>query len=146
MATFLAKWGVELVLGIIGAAITGYLKWETNKLKKKLADADQFQIQQSEQKIKEAIDIRIKPIYEELENLRNYARDNAVKSEAMMQLIIDSYKYRLVSLCKEHLNEGYLTQTQFDQLSEFYKLYTGLGGNGQAQQYYERTIQLPIRK
>jgi hypothetical protein len=30
-----------------------------------------------------------------------------------------------------------------EQLTEFYKLYTGLGGNGQAKVYYEKAIALP---
>jgi hypothetical protein len=31
-------------------------------------------------------------------------------------------------------------------LVEFYKVYVGLGGNGQAKQYYDKTIELPIRE
>ena len=38
-----------------------------------------------------------------------------------------------------------MTQDQYEQLSEFFKLYEALGGNGQAKQYYERTIKLEIR-
>ena len=38
-----------------------------------------------------------------------------------------------------------MTEQQFEQLSEFYKLYTALGGNGQAQQYYEKTTALEIK-
>jgi hypothetical protein len=32
-----------------------------------------------------------------------------------------------------------------EQLTEFYKLYTGLGGNGQAKIYYEKAIALPLK-
>ena len=32
-----------------------------------------------------------------------------------------------------------------EQLSEFYKLYTGLGGNGQAKMYYEKAVALPFK-
>lgn len=62
-----------------------------------------------------------------------------------MDLIIASYRYRLVQLCKIYIHQGYMTQDQYDQLTEFYKLYTALGGNGQAQDYYEKTIKLEIR-
>lgn len=62
-----------------------------------------------------------------------------------MDLIIASYRYRLVQLCKIYIRQGYMTQDQYDQLTEFYKLYTALGGNGQAQDYYEKTIKLEIR-
>lgn len=33
---------------------------------------------------------------------------------------------------------------QYEQLSEFYRVYEGLGGNGQAKEYYERAIKLPM--
>jgi hypothetical protein len=32
-----------------------------------------------------------------------------------------------------------------EQLSEFYKLYTGLGGNGSAKLYYDKAVQLPLK-
>jgi hypothetical protein len=37
-----------------------------------------------------------------------------------------------------------MTQEEFDQITEFYKLYRALGGNGQAEEYYDRVIDLPI--
>ena len=63
-----------------------------------------------------------------------------------MNLIIDSYKFRLVQLCKLYLKQGYMTQPQYDQLSEFFKLYSNLGGNGQAKEYYEKTMKLQIKE
>ena len=60
-----------------------------------------------------------------------------------MSLIIASYRFRLVQLCKGFLAQGYITTGQMEQLTEFYKLYTGLGGNGQAKVYYEKAIALP---
>ena len=50
------------------------------------------------------------------------------------------------SLCKEFIKQGYLTPEQYDQLSEFYITYTGLGGNGQAQEYYEMAVKLHVRE
>jgi hypothetical protein len=38
-----------------------------------------------------------------------------------------------------------MTQEQYDQLSEFYRIYSGLGGNGQAKEYYELALELPIK-
>lgn len=37
-----------------------------------------------------------------------------------------------------------MTQEQYDQLSEFFKVYELLGGNGQAKALFERAIELPI--
>lgn len=145
MLAFLAEWGVELILGIVSAIVMGVLGWHANKLKKQLATAEQLTKEKEQDKVVESIEVRTKPIYDELENLRSYVRDNEIKSDKMWALVIDSYKFRLVELCKEHIADGYMTQAQFDQLSEFYKLYTSLGGNGQAKQYYEKASTLPIR-
>ena len=62
-----------------------------------------------------------------------------------MNLIIASYRYRLIQLCKTFLNQNYITVAQMEQLSEFYKVYRGLGGNGPAEDYYNKAIQLPIK-
>lgn len=145
MEAFLAQWGLELILSIISAIIIGYLKWNSSKLKQKIEEAEKYAQGQKEKEVTTSIEVRTKPLYDELENLRAYVRDNEIKSDAMWKLVIDSYKFRLVELCKEHLHEGHMTQAQYDQLSEFYKLYTGLGGNGQAAEYYEKAKSLEIR-
>lgn len=61
-----------------------------------------------------------------------------------MDLIIASYRYRLTQLCRLYLNRGYMTIGEYEQLNEFFHLYTGLGGNGEAKIWYDRAIQLPI--
>lgn len=52
------------------------------------------------------------------------------KNDKNMEMIISSYKFRLIQLCKTHLRDKTITQDEFDQVSEMYKLYHGLGGNG----------------
>ena len=90
------------------------------------------------------VEEKLEPIYEELEALRTYIRETESIEKVHMSLIIASYRFRLIQLCKEFIKQGYLTQAQFDQLNEFYRVYAGLGGNGQAKDYYERAIALPI--
>ena len=90
------------------------------------------------------IDKKLEPIYEELEDLRAYIRDTETIEKSHMALIIASYRFRLIQLCKELIKAQHMTQNEYDQLTEFYKIYIGLGGNGQAKEYYENTMQLPI--
>lgn len=45
-------------------------------------------------------------------------------------LIINSYKFRLIQLCKSYLRDNFITEKDFEQVTEMYKLYHGLGGNG----------------
>lgn len=141
----LLDWGSKILFTLISGFIVGYFQYRNKKLKNKIEDYEKLmqekQVKETEQKIEE----KLEPIYEELEDLRAYIRDAANIEKTHMSLIIASYRFRLIQLCKQFLHQGYLTSDQYDQLTEFYKLYVGLGGNGQAKEYYEKTIILPIR-
>jgi hypothetical protein len=145
MENFFAEWGLEVLIAITSAAILGWIKYKHSKLKQKLNNYEELLNTEREHQQEEEIEIKLEPIYEELEELRAYIREAENIEKAHMTLIIASYRFRLIQLCKEFLKQGYMTYTQYEQLTEFYKLYTGLGGNGQAKAYYERTIILPIR-
>lgn len=93
----------------------------------------------------EQIDEKLAPVIEEIEKLREYVRQVDSTEKHKIDLIVDSYKFRLTQMCRLYIKQGYMTQDQYEQLSEFFKLYEALGGNGQAKQYYERTIKLEIR-
>ena len=102
-------------------------------------------MEKEEHKIENTIEIHLEPIYEELEDLRKYVRETGEIEKSHMQLIIASYRFRLVQLCKGFLRQGFVTPEQMEQLTEFYKVYTGLGGNGQAKYYYEKAMALPLK-
>ena len=138
---FIAEHLLEIIFGLLSAGALAFCKY----LYKKMKEYKQIINDNEGQKIEESIDERIKPILEEIEELRRYIRDVNDIEVHHLNLIISSYKYRLVQLCKEYLKQGFMTEQQFEQLSEFYKLYTALGGNGQAKQYYEKTTALEIK-
>lgn len=100
---------------------------------------------QKDEEAEQMVESKLEPIYEELEALRRYIRETESIEKTHMSLIIASYRFRLIQLCREFIRQGHLTTAQYDQLNEFYRVYTGLGGNGQAQHYYERAIALPIQ-
>lgn len=100
---------------------------------------------QKDEEAEQMVESKLEPIYEELEALRRYIRETESIEKTHMSLIIASYRFRLIQLCREFIRQGSLTTAQYDQLNEFYRVYTGLGGNGQAQNYYERAIALPIQ-
>lgn len=143
MAAFLAEWGLELLLSLLSAIVLGYAKFKGDKLKKELDIAKQLAEEKKQRELENSIEDHLEPIYQELEDLRKYIRDTKNIEQSHMNLIIASYRFRLVQLCKGFLNQGYMTMDQRTQLDEFYKLYTGLGGNGQAKIYYEQCINLP---
>lgn len=139
------EWGLEILLGLAAAGITAYFKSESNKLKKKLSDYESMMQEKRDEKTELMVEEKLEPIYEELEALRTYIRETESIEKVHMSLIIASYRFRLIQLCKEFIKQGYLTQTQYDQLVEFYRVYVGLGGNGQAKGYYDKAIMLEIR-
>lgn len=149
MEALLAQWGTEILFSLISAAALGYAKWHGDKLRKEKLQAEEnariLAEQRVTKKISDSIEAELEPIYQELEDLRKYIRETENLEKSHMTLIIASYRFRLVQLCKGFMNQGYITVDQRTQLDEFYKLYTGLGGNGQAKIYYEQCIQLPAK-
>ena len=141
MLTFITEHLVEIFFGLVSAgALTfcKYLHGELKKYRKLLA-------QQKDEQLEKTIDSRIEPIQKEIEELRKYVMETKDIEKNHMQLIISSYKFRLVQLCKAYIKQGYMTQEHYDYLSEFYRVYSGLGGNGQAKEYYDLAQELPIR-
>ena len=149
MEALLAEWGTEILFGLISAAVMGYAKWYGDRLKKEKLQAEEnakiVAEQQLDKKIDSHIEVELEPIYQELEDLRKYCRDNENLEKSHMNLIVASYRFRLIQLCKSFLNQGFITTAQMEQLAEFYKLYTGLGGNGQAKVYFDKAMQLPLK-
>lgn len=141
----LAEWGMEILFALISAGILGYAKFRTRELRRELQSARELAAAQERQQIEDTIEIHLEPVYQELEELRKYIRETENIEKTHMNLIIASYRFRLVQLCKGFLAQGYITPPQMEQLSEFYKLYTGLGGNGQAKMYYEKAVALPFK-
>ena len=83
-------------------------------------------------------DVEHKHMYDDLNDIQSENTKN-------FNLIINSYKFRLIQLCKTHLRDDYITESDFEQITEMYKLYHGLGGNGQAQEYYDKVLKLDVR-
>ena len=141
MLTFVTEHLVEILFGLVSAGALAFCKYLHSQLKnykKLLAESKDTELEKT-------IDSRIEPIQEEIEELRKYIMETKSIETSHLELIISSYKFRLVQLCKEYIKQEYITQDQYDQLSEFYRVYSGLGGNGQAKEYYELAMELPIK-
>lgn len=141
MLTFVTEHLVEILFGLVSAGVLAFCKYLHSQLKnykKLLAESKDTELEKT-------IDSRIEPIQEEIEELRKYIMETKSIETSHLELIVSSYKFRLVQLCKEYIKQEYITQDQYDQLSEFYRVYSGLGGNGQAKEYYELAMELPIK-
>ena len=143
---FLSEWGLEILFALVSAVIVGYFKFQGNKLKEKLTSYETMLQEKQTNEHMDMVEEKLEPIYQELEELRTYIRETQNIEKAHMTLIIASYRFRLIQLCKEFIKQGYMTYAQYEQLTEFYKLYVGLGGNGQAENFYNKAAALPIRE
>ena len=126
MFTFIAEHIVEILFGLISAGVLAFCRY----LYKQLITYKKMLQEKENDDIAELIDEKLKPVVEDIEELRRYIRRIENKENQDLTLIIASYRFRLVQLCKIYIKQGYMTQDQYDQLTEFYKLYTSLGGNG----------------
>lgn len=167
----LTKYALEIFFGLVSAGALAFCKhlWNKNKKLEEMQKADQ------NRQYRQMILDEIEPIIDELTRLKQeivnvdnsvktavsnlkasadkehkkmYADLHAVQADnaKSMEMIINSYKFRLIQLCKTHLRDGYITEHDFEQITEMYKLYHGLGGNGQAQEYYEKVVSLEMKK
>lgn len=141
IAEFFAAHWASILLSLITAGALAFCRWTWKQMK----TYRQLLEEKERGKMDEAIEHKLEPIVEEIEQLRDYIRKVDTEEKRKLDLIIASYRYRLVQLCKIYLKQGFMTQDQFEQLSEFYKMYHGLGGNGQAEEFYDKTRALPIK-
>ena len=134
-----ANWG-GILLSLVTTGALAFCGWCWKQLKtyKGLLD------EKKEAAIDEAIDEKIEPVKQDIQQLRDYVTQVDVAEKHKMDLIVSSYRYRLTQLCRLYLGRGYITTSEYDQLNEFFHLYTGLGGNGEAKIWFDRAIQLPI--
>lgn len=142
MEAFIADHLIEIFFGLVSAGALAFCKY----MHKQMKNYRRLLEEQENQQLEHTIESRLEPIMLEIEELRKYIRDVGQVEKTHMDLIVSSYRFRLVQLCKEFIRQGYMTQNQYDQLTEFYKLYTALGGNGQAKEYYETTMKLPVHE
>lgn len=141
MWAFIVEHLVEIVFALVTAGALAFCRYLYKQLKayKQLLNDKKYE------DLDDRIDEKLKPILDDIEEIREYIRKTESKENRDLELIIASYRFRLVQLCKLYIKKGYMTQDEYDQLTEFFKLYSSLGGNSQAKEYYEKTVKLEIR-
>lgn len=91
----------------------------------------------------------------ELQSLKTYHNTDKDSFDAKINELIadheikfikirESYKFRFIQLCKTYLRDGFITTGEWEQLSTMYDLYHSLGGNGQAEDYFDQVKKLEI--
>ena len=142
MADFIAKYWLEFLFSII-VAVLGIIQ---RKLQKELKAYKTLVRKEQQEKLEQQIDLKLEPILEDIEEIRRHITERDLENDTKINLIVSSYRFRLIQLCKIYLKQGYLTTEQYEQINEFYDLYFKLGGNGQAKEFYDQVLKLEIHK
>lgn len=171
MSAILANYGIELLFGLISAGALAFCRylWKQNKelarLQKEednrkyrqmiideiepiiaelnVAEAEIKKVKQQGAKTISGLEDSEKATHEEMyKDLKKIQEEN----ERRFALILNSYKFRLIQLCKYHLKDGYITTEDYEQVSEMHALYKSMGGNGQAEAYFEKVKGLDNKK
>lgn len=166
MIAFLTAWGTEIIFAatgvVVGLIIRHYAKKLTSKFEEYKTLIEEKEVQEIEEQISNAlkpmqnqlsdlqietqtkIDAALIPIRTQIANLQLELKETQTEELKHLSSIRDAYRFRLIYLCEYYLEQGYMTANEYKQLSEMYKIYTALGGNGQAKGMFEKTCQLPI--
>ena len=104
--TFVGEHFLEIVVGLISASVFGYVR----KIQKKQEYYKSLEEKEKEEKIDTRIDEKLEPVLDEIEELRAYIRETELKENKDIKLIISSYRFRLIQLCRLYLKQGYLTE------------------------------------
>lgn len=132
---FWAENWIKLLFGLLSTGIIAYLSFLLKKFKtfkSLIEERDEAAINDM---VEKKIEERMKPVVEQLKI-----------DDDKFEVILESYRYRLLALCEMYLNRGFLTPQEYHQLSEMWKVYHGLGGNSQAGDYYHKVEKLPVRE
>ena len=139
---FFSEHMLEIIFGLISAGALAFCRY----LGRQIKELKQLQEDKSENEFKSLIQNEIMPLSSKVDECKRIIQQNEDVSHQRFELIVDSYRFIVIQLAKAYLRQGYMTQDQFDQLTEMYKVYHGLGGNGQAQDYYSRAMALPVKE
>lgn len=127
---FIAEHWVSLIFGLISTGAVAYCRFFYKKIK----EFERMEEEKNKEQIEAMIEERVQPLKEmHAETMHNFIA------------IRDSYKYRLIELCKIYLERGSITAKEYSQLSEMWKVYHELGGNSQAEDYYYKVEDLPVK-
>ena len=140
--------GLGLVSTILGVCVTHLY----SKLKQMGEAQKELETSKVEELIDEKVADRTAEIHKEFEDSKaevlaelKKAKEQLKTANVKFETIKDSYRYRLIALCQIYLDKGEISCREYNQVSEMWKVYSGLGGNSQGEDYYHLVEKLFLR-
>ena len=134
------EWITKYWLEVLFSGVIGVFAWALKGIKKEMKHYQELLDNEEKGAYDQVIDKKLQPI------------DNRVRDvERDVEYIIDSYRFRIITLCQMATDKGYMSQADFDQLTEMFKLYTSLNAKSKtadysiAAEYYTKAKALPIK-
>ena len=118
---------VEIFIAVAAAVIIAILTGLMTYFKKQAKQYKDMLASQKEAFYRQLIHEEIKPLERDLGELRTQLLNLRAEEHRHLEIIQGQYKFRLIHLCRTYIRQQYITQDQYDQLSEFYRVYTELG-------------------
>ena len=136
------EWITKYWLEVLFSGIIGVFAWILKNFKSEMKHYQELLNNEEKEAYDQVIDKKLQPIHTRVTDV-----------ERNIDYIIDSYRFRIITLCQLAIDKGYMSQTDFDQLTEMFKLYTSLqikskGDNSDysiAAEYYTKAKALPIK-
>lgn len=148
---FIGEHFIDILFSLIATFLLYICRkiWADKEKYKKIMNENRNQI--LTETISEQLDEKLEPIIHNIEILKsdfNILREEiekiSKKEQNDVSIFLDLEKTRLVSLCQEYLEKGYITPEETRILTHLYSNYQKLGGNGEAEKNYNRVIKLPV--
>lgn len=114
MIEFIQKYWLEVLFGGIVSILTAFTKHLSSKLK------------------------------EEREERKKKSEEESREQELIKTAILALLHDRIFQACQYHIQNGYITIQDLNNLEYLYKGYSGLGGNGTGEELYNRCKALPL--
>ena len=116
MLEFITTHLLEIIFGLISAGALAFCKYLYSKMKtyKKLIE------EKENSSLDSTIETHIEPIRQEIEELRKYVLESNNDTNKHMDLILSSYRFRLTQLCKAYIQQGFMTNAEYEQFMNIY--------------------------
>ena len=141
MGDFIIKYWIEIGFGLI-TTLFGFLWARGRKEVQKYKELIQ---QEQLEKFDQRIELKMAPLSTKLDALKTSFEDFDKKYINDRLAVRDGYRFRILFLCDQYITRGNITPKEYQQLSELFKVYEQMHGNGQAKERYEIAIHLPIK-
>lgn len=137
---------VTLAIGAFITAVVGSLvswfKGTYNSYSEKLRKKDAIieELVQSKEALETDLEEQNRKLQEVQKSIKLFNKQMSLISHGGMSLLRD----RIIQSCQNFIDRGSITLNARTNISELYKWYDSLGGNGIGKYYYEKMLELPV--